>query len=347
MQRRDFLTYAGAGAVAVNAQGSRIRTGILGTQHGHLGGKLAAMKNSPHYEVVSVCEPDSAVRAKAEQAPMFQGLKWVSEQDLLSDASIKLIVVECAVWDALPLGRKVIDAGKHLHIEKPPGNDWKTFKALVEDARRRKLLFQTGYVWRSHEGVNRAIDAAKNGWLGEIFMVRGTMNSDRDPKQRAVEAKYKGGSMFELGGHIIDRTVAVLGRPKTVKSWLRHDTSIDDKLADNTTVVMEYDKALAVLSSSAKMYGSGDHRSIEFLGTDGSAIVHPEANPPRLRIGMRKAQGGYKAGWQDIEIKPQTRFVGDFDELARAITGNEPLKLSYDHELTLQETILRAAGELS
>jgi predicted dehydrogenase len=278
---------------------------------------------------------------------MFEGLKWVSEQELLSDSSLRLIVVECSAWEAVPLGRKVIDSGKHLHLEKPPGNSWQPFKSLVEDARRKKLLLQTGYVWRSHEGVNRALQAAKSGWLGEIFMVRGTMNSDRDAKQRAVEAKYKGGSLFELGGHVIDRAVELLGRPKDVKSWLRHDTSVDDHLADNTLVVLEYENALAVISSSAKMYGSGDHRSFEVLGTDGSAIVHPEANPPRLRIAMRKGQGGYRAGWQDIPVKPQPRFIGDFEELARAIQTGEPLRLSWDHELLLHETLLRASGEIS
>lgn len=305
------------------------------------------MQNSPHYEVVSVCEPNASVRSTAEKNPMYHGLKWASEQELLSDTSLQLIVVECSVWDAIPLGRKVIDAGRHLHLEKPPGNDWQAFKSLVEDAQKKKLLLQTGYVWRSNEAVVRAIQAAKSGWLGEIFMIRGTMNSDRDARQRAVEAKYKGGSLFELGGHVIDRAVEVLGRPKTVKNWLRHDTSTQDQLADNTAVVMEFDKALAIISSSAKMYGSGDHRSFEILGTDGSTIVHPEANPPRLRIAMRKAQGGYKTGWQDVAIPPQTRFIGDFDELARAIIGKEPLRLSYDHELLAQETLLRAAGEIS
>ena len=60
--RREFLRYTGAAAVnSMAAQTSRgaIRTGILGTQHSHLSGKLKAMQNSPDYEVVSICEPDA------------------------------------------------------------------------------------------------------------------------------------------------------------------------------------------------------------------------------------------------------------------------------------------------
>jgi hypothetical protein len=66
-----------------------------------------------------------------------------------------------------------------------------------------------------------------------------------------------------------------------------------------------------------------------------------------MQVNMRKAQGPYKAGWQNVTLGPQPRFIGDFKELARAIRSNQPLKHSYDHELLLQETLLRASGELS
>jgi predicted dehydrogenase len=247
----------------------------------------------------------------------------------------------------LTSGAKVISAGKHLHLEKPPGNTWAPFKQLVEEARRKKLLLQTGYVWRWHEGINAALDAARKGWLGEVFMIRGTMNADRDAAQRAVEAKYRGGGMFELGGHVIDRVVELLGRPTKVQSFLRHDTSSPDKLADNNLAVLEYPKALAVIAQSARMSGSTDHRSFEVIGTDGTIMVWPEASPPRMRVHMRKAQGNYAAGWQDIRLPPPPRFIGDFKELARAIKSGQPLKLSYDHELVLHETLLRASGEMT
>jgi predicted dehydrogenase len=345
MNRRHFLH--SIPALAVQAAARPIRTAIWGTQHSHTSGKLRALKDSPLYEVAAICENDPAAKSRALKDARFQGLPWVSEEQLLNDRSLQLVVVECAVWDALPMGQKVVAADKHLHLEKPPGNTWAPFKALVEDARRKKLLLQTGYLWRCHEGVSAALDAARKGWLGDVLMVRGTMNSDRDAAQRAVEAKYKGGGLFELGGHVIDRVVELLGRPVKVQSWLRHHTSIADTLADNNLTVLEYDKTLAVVAQTARMSGSGDHRSFEIIGSDGTVMVWPESSPPRMRVHLRKAQGPYKAGWQDIALGPQPRFVGDFQELARAIAAGQPLKLSYDHELLLHETLLRASGELA
>lgn len=62
-------------------------------------------------------------------------------------------------------------------------------------------------------------------------MVRGTMNSDLGQAERDVEGKFR--------GDVIDRVVELLGRPKTVKSWPRHETSVAGKLADNNLAVFE------------------------------------------------------------------------------------------------------------
>lgn len=334
-------------SLSASAAVNKVRAGMLGTGHSHFAGKLKAMQDSPDYDVRAVVEDNAEAKARMKSDPRFSSLKWTGESELLSDPDIDLVVVECRVWEAVPWGAKVIAAGKHLHLEKPPGNEYGPFKELIEEARRKKLLVQTGYLWRWHQGVMAAIDAAKSGSLGDVFLVRGTMNSDRGPEERAIEARFKGGGMFELSGHVIDRVVELLGRPRAVKSWLRHDTSVDDKLADNNLAVFEYPRALAVITQAAKMAGASDHRSFEILGTDGTFMVYPESNPPTMRVHMRKAHGQYKAGWQNITLPPQPRFVGDFAELARAIKSGQPLKHSYEHELLLQETLLRASGEIS
>lgn len=347
MRRREFVAAAAALPALAAQQSTPIRVALWGTEHSHTSGKLRAMQESPDYELVGVCESNAAQRERAQKAPAFAGLRWLGESEMLGDKSIQLIVAQCSVWDALPMGHKVIDAGKHLHLEKPPGNDWQGFRSLITKARDRKLLVQTGYVWRHHEGVNAALEAARKGWLGDILLIRAAMNADRDAPQRAVESRYKGGGLFELGGHVVDRMVELLGRPKEVRSWLRHHSSAKDTLNDNNLAVFEFERSLAVLSQTTNQAGAGDHRQFEIIGSDGTFIVWPEANPPRMRVYLRKAQGAYKAGWQDLTIAPQPRFVGDFQELARALKSGTPLKLSWDHELLLHETLLRAAGEIS
>lgn len=346
MNRRRFLQSTAAGTVAASGANRRVRTGILGIQHSHLVGKVDAMRNNPAYELVSVCEPAPNTRTRREGLECLQGLNWVSMDDLLADASLDLIVFEGEVRDAVPFATRVIESGKHLHLEKPPTHRLGPFRDLVKLAEQKSRLLQLGYMWRFHEGTDRALEAKRKGWLGEVFMIRATINSDRDAPQRAVEARYGGGSMFELGGHIVDRVIALLGRPNRVRHWLRHDTSINDSLKDNTLAVFEYDKALATVMSSAKMAGATGHRSFEVIGTDGSIMVQPMEPEPVMRIFFREQHGPYKAGWQEVKLPRQPRYIGDFRELAEAIQQNRPLKYSYDHELLLHETLLRASGEL-
>jgi predicted dehydrogenase len=343
MNRRNFLgaMSAAAASPAQEKNRNRVRAALLGTGHSHAITKLRTMLSSPDYDVRCVCEPDLKSRVQREADPAWRGLRWASEEELLADPSIQLVVVECAVWDAIRLGGKVIAAGKHLHLEKPPGDSMPPFRSLVEEARARKLLLQMGYIWRFHEGIAAAMEAARQGWLGEVYMMRGTINTDVAEEARLRFARYSGGIMFELGSHQIDRAVGLWGRPKAVRSWLRHDTAAQDRLADNTLAVLEYEKSLAVITCAARMAGQSEHRSYELIGTDGTFVIQPVEPGTKVRVSMRTARGPYRAGWQEVEIPPQIRFAGDFRDLAHAIQTGGPLKYSYDYELLVQETLLR------
>jgi predicted dehydrogenase len=346
IDRRQFLTAAGTVASAALAETAKnkIRTGILCIQHSHLNEKLKVMRNNPDYELVSVCEPDGATRRSKGANPALEHLRWISIDDMLGDKSLDLIVFEGEVKDAVPFGTRVLDAGKHLHLEKPPTNKMEPFRVMTELARKRDRKLQLGYIWRFHEGTDAALKASREGWLGDVFMIRATINSDRDAKQRAVEARFPGGSMFELGGHVIDRVIALMGRPSQVRPWLRHDTKIPDTVKDNTLAVLEYPSALALIVSSNR--DAASHRSFEVIGTDGSITIDPMEGMPVLHARMREARGSYPKGTQEIKLGPQARFVKDFEDLARAIKTGSALRYSYDHELLLHETLLRASGEI-
>lgn len=53
------------------------------------------------------------------------------------------------------------------------------------------------------------------------------------------------------------------------------------------------------------------------------------------------------AGRQELTLPLQPRYVPDFAALARSIRSGQPLNHSYEHELLLHETLLRASGELN
>jgi len=343
MTRRDLLLAGGAALVSANADEKKIRTGFLCIQHSHFAGKLKAIQDNPDYEVAALCEPDEEIRSK--RGAKLKDLPWVSMDQMLNDKSIDLIIFEGEVKDAIPFGKRILEANKHLHLEKPPTNKLEPFRDMIALAKKHERRLQLGYLWRFNPATDLALEAVHSGWLGEIYMIRATINSDRDMAQRAVEARFSGGSMFELGGHMIDRIVAFWGRPTAVRPWLRHDTNISDSVKDNTLAVLEYPKGLAIVVSSNR--DAASHRSFEVIGTDGSILIDPIESAMNVRIQVRDARGPYKKGVQDVKFPAQPRWVKDFEELARAIKTGTPLKYSYDHELNLHETLLRASGEIA
>ena len=159
-----------------------------------------------------------------------------------------------------------LKAGKHVHLEKPPAMKLADMQAVVALAREKKLLLQTGFMWRYNPGFNAIFEAVRQGWLGDVFLVRGFISNNLAPARRPEWAEFKGGSMFELGSHLVDATVRLLGKPKAVTPFLRHHGQFEDSLKDNNVAVLEYDRATAVLINTALQAGSAPQRSFEVLG---------------------------------------------------------------------------------
>lgn len=219
------------------------------------------------------------------------------------------------------------------------------FEMVVETARSKNLLLQIGYMWRYNPGVNKALEAAKQGWLGSVYMVKANIGNQLAAKRRPEWAEFSGGVMFELGGHVIDPVVRLMGKPNRVVPVLHRDGAYDDTLKDNTFAMLEWDKAVGVISSSTLQISSGKYRAIEIHGTKGCAIVNP-LEQPALTIELEAATGPYAKGSQKVELPRYKRYVDDFVELASTLRGETKLRVSYDEDLAVEETLLKCSGML-
>lgn len=323
VNRREFLSSAGVLA----ASSGRIRIGFLGGSHSHAFEKARVVRESGDWDLVGVWEPDPAARAGYEKA----GVPLVDRERLLKDESIRAIAVESAVKEHAGHARLALEAGKHIHLEKPPADNYEEFRRLVELARRKNLLLQTGYMWRYNPALRSALETARSGGLGDIYLVKATMNTLIGADRRPDWALFHGGQMFEQGSHLIDLVVRLLGKPAKVAPFLRKHGNFADNMADNTVAVLEYPRALAIVTASTLQPNSSPHRSFEVLGTKGTAVVRP-IEPPQLSLDGRAP-----------EKFPYRRYVGDFEELAAAIRGSRPLSVTPDEELAVQETVMRAS----
>jgi predicted dehydrogenase len=321
----------------------RIRIGLLGAGHGHAGGKLRVLEASPEFELAGVAEPNAEVRERCRGSEPFASARWVSESELLEDRSVVAVAVEGRVQDNLGLARRALEAGKHVHLDKPAGDSLQQFRAVLDLAREQDLLLQMGYQFRYNTGFVFVREAVREGWLGEVFSVHGTISSSIALTAREGLAAFPGGMMFDLGCHLIDALVDLLGRPHTITPFLRHDSACGDTLADNTVAVFQFERAVAVIETSAMEVGASQRRQFAVCGSEGTAVVQP-IEPPTARLCLRQATAGYQSGWQSVPVENVPRYVRDFEEFAACIRGARRPSYDYHHDEIVQAAVLRASG---
>lgn len=338
----SLLGAATAGAEQPKPARPRIKIGQIGVGHAHAG-KLSVYRASADYEVVGIVEPDEALRKAAANAAPYKGLAWLTRDQLLATPGLQAVLVETRVRDLLDNAEACVKAGKHVHVDKPAGESFPQFERILETAKKKKLLVQMGYVYRYNPAVVLLRGFLTKGWLGEVFEVHAVMSKVVDSPTRKRLAEYKGGMMFELGGHVLDLVLGVLGKPTAVTPFNQHASRHEDKLLDNMLAVLTYPRAVATVKSSALEVEGFDRRHLVVCGTEGTFHVQPLDNPA-ARISLSRARGEYKKGTQQLEFPKHSRYADDAADMARIIRGEKQTDFSYAHDLAVQETLLRACG---
>ena len=325
----------------------------IGTKHGHALGVLRVMEANPDVEVVGCHEPDPDRLKWCKSVPQWQGVDWIeSFDDILQDDSIVAVASEGANRESLAHTEAIVNAGKHCFYDKPAGDDFHRFLRVIESARAQRLQVTLGYMFRKHDGFERIADWTRSGFLGSIFQVRAHMSTwlpERSDGGQFTDrlglSYHRGGVLYDLGGHMLDQIVWLLGRPQRVTSFLQNATSATRNFSDNTLAVLEYPNAIATVDIAA-MEPKPMARRFEVYGTAGSAIMEPFEPADTLRLCLTEASSDYTDGENIIALEDRPRYVDTFAAFVATIHSGAPPLRTLDHELLVQETLLRCTGNL-
>jgi predicted dehydrogenase len=353
--RRDTLQFAGSAAFAsvlsrLAPRAARaddplpppVKVGQIGVGHAHAS-KISAFRESPDYEVVGIVEPSAELRQRAESQEQFRDLTWMTQEELLNTPGLQLVLVETEVKHSLAAAEACIAAGKHVHLDKPAGESLDHYERILADAERQGLLVQMGYMYRYNPGILLLREFLARGWLGEVFEIDTVMSKVVDPASRLALAEYPGGIMFELGCHIIDLVVGVLGRPDKVTPFIRKTSPIDDGLLDNMLAVFEYPSATATVRTTALEVEGFARRHFTVCGSEGTFHIQP-LDSPSARIALSVEREGYTSGYQEVTFPPFVRYVADAADMALVIRGEKESDYSYGHDWAVQASLLAACG---
>lgn len=322
----------------------KIKIGQIGTGHAHASGKMEVYRKSDDFEVVGIAEPDDALRRGAERQAVYKDLPWMSVEQLLNIPGLQAVAVETEPRDLLKYAEMCVDAGKHLHLDKPAGESLLQFRRILDTVARQHLCLQMGYMYRYNPAVVLMMDLLKKGFLGDPFEVHCVMSKVVDKASRLKHAEYAGGMMFELACHLVDLVVGVLGAPESVTPFHQHAGPQQDSLQDNMLAVLTYPRALATVKTSALEVEGFSRRHFVVCGTEGTLHIEPLDAPKVVRLALSKEHGKYRKGYQDVPVPGYQRYAGDAADFAKVIRGEKMFDWSPMHDLAVQETVLKASG---
>jgi predicted dehydrogenase len=187
-----------------------IGTGFVGPFH------VDAIRRGGYGEVVAIAGSDPT-RTRARAAALGVPRATTDVGELLADSSIEVVHVCTPNRTHVELATAVLEAGKHLVLEKPVALDSGSARGLADLARRQGRHAAVALTYRGYPMVRRARALVQAGELGPIRLVHGGYIQDwlaeaTDYNWR-LEPEVGGASraVADIGSHWFDTAEFVSG----------------------------------------------------------------------------------------------------------------------------------------
>lgn len=326
----------------------KIRVGQIGIGHNHGEAKMLAFRKFPeHFEIVGYAEEDPVWLEQRGDLPGYEGLPLLTVEELLERCDA--ILVETAVPNLTRTAQRCVDAGKHIHLDKPGSGTLEEFGHMLNTAKEKNLVVQMGYMYRYNPAILKTIEAVKNGQLGEIYSINAEMSTYHSAAYKKWLSTFKGGIHYILGSHLVDLIVYLLGEPQKVTSFLKHTMLDGVDVADNNLSVLEYDKALArVFVSSVEVNGWG-RRQFMVSGSKGTINIVPIENPTTMTYSdLSITDQPYEHVKVDVEVEDVPKNAR-YDTMAMDfydyIMGTKENPYTYEHDYLVQKVITEMVAD--
>lgn len=324
-----------------------IKIGQIGIGHNHGEAKMLTVRKFPElFEVVGYAEENEAWIQKRGHFKAYEGLQRYAVDELIDKCDALLI--ETDVWDLTEIAQKCIDAGKHIHMDKPGSGTLPEYKHMLDTAKDKNLIVQLAYMYRYNPAVQRCLELIKEGKLGEIYSINAEMSTFHPENYKKWLKNFGGGIMYILGCHLIDLIVYILGKPDRITTFLKHTNLDGIDFADNNLAVLEYEKALArVFVSSVEINGFG-RRQFMVSGSKGTVNICPIERPLTMTYSDTEiADATYEDRKIFIPFEDNTA-TGRYDEMMMDfyayVNGTKENPFTYEHEYAVQEVLNEVVG---
>ena len=287
----------------------KFKIGQIGIGHNHAQGHMEAFRLHPDlFEIVGYSENNEYWIKKRGNLACYQGLKRLDEDELIEKCDALLIETE--VDDLMRAAQKCIDRNKHIHLDKPAGENLHEYEKILMDAKEKGLVVHLGYLYRSNPAVKKVFSIAESGALGKILYVETMMSAPRSKEYLQYLETFKGGTMYIFGGHIIDFVLRLMGKPKRIEPILFRSGAEGFNGIDNATALFYYDKGVSVVRTSAIETGGHFRRELTVVGEKGTVSICPFERPTIKWVSI---QNGKEDAYDKLADTSSISFPTDYN----------------------------------
>ena len=333
---------------------STLKTGLMG--YGFAGATFHApvIDNCGRASVAAIAtgQPEKAL-ADYPHAAIVPDL-----DALLALADIECIVIATPNDTHFDLAKRVLEAGKHVVVDKPVTLTAAEARTLADLARQKNLVFAPFHNRRWDGDFMTVRDLIASGELGRITHFEAHFDRFRPfVRQRWREDATRGGGLlFDLGPHLIDQALVLFGTPLTVDATVKIHRD-EGSAPDYVHLQLGYDTHEVVLHATALAAIAPPRFAIH--GTGGSYVkLGLDTQEDQLKAGLRPGHVEFGAGNEpgllrllegDQEVeRPVPTLDGNYADfyrsLAAAIHDGVPFPVSAEDAVDVM-TIIELANQ--
>ncbi len=191
----------------------RIKFAVIGMNHGHIYGQVEAVKRGGG-ELVAYYAKESELMADFKKR--FPDVKAAaSEQEILNDKSIQLVLSAGIPQERAPLGVRVMKSGKDYMSDKPGITSLAQLAEVRKVQQATKRIYSIMYSERlENRATVKAGELVQAGAIGKVIQTIGLgphrMNPDSRPDWFFKMSDY-GGIITDIGSHQFDQFLFFTG----------------------------------------------------------------------------------------------------------------------------------------
>jgi len=238
-------------------------------------------------------------------------------REMLADKSLDAVIVSTSTSTHYGIVRDVLEAGKHVLVEKLITVNSGEAEELVRMAKDRGLVLMVGHTFLFNAGIRKVRELVSSNAIGDIVYVH-SQRTGLGPIRKDVNV------LWDLAPHDISIFLNIMGMPKRViakgRSFIRNDRE------DVVFLMMEFGNGI-IANAHVSWTDPYKIRSLTVVGSK-KMVVFDDVSNEHVKVFDKGVK--YEAGDSFGEFKD---IVRDGDVTIPKIASKEPLRMECEHFL--------------